>query len=89
VDLEKQTGLQDLGGLLDISISGVVSGLLFGIIGMWMIGRARKKKDFRLITISFGLMFYPYFTRGPWQDWGAGIALCGIAFYIWDGRKLF
>jgi hypothetical protein len=89
MDLENKMAMQELGGLMDISASGVISGILFGIIGMWMLGRARKKKDFRLISISFGLMFYPYFTRGPLQDWGVGAALCGLAYYLWDGRNLF
>ena len=74
----------DLAALgLDISVSGIISGLLFGIIGMWMLGRARKKSDTRLVIISFALMFYPYVTRGPFQDWGAGIALCALAYYLW------
>ena len=87
-EMNKQMAMQGL-DLLDISVSGIVSGLLFGILGMWMIGRARKKKDMRLIAISFALMFYPYATRGPLQDWGVGIALTGLAYYIWDGRNLF
>lgn len=74
----------DLNSLgLDISVSGIISGVLFGIIGMWMLPRARKKSDFRLVIISFALMLYPYVTRGPFQDWGAGIALCGLAYYLW------
>ncbi len=75
---------QDLAALdLNISASGIISGILFGCIGMWMIGRARKKSDMRLVAISFALMFYPYVTRGPFQDWGAGLALCGLAYLIW------
>jgi hypothetical protein len=75
---------QDLASLgFEISLSGIISGILFGCVGMWMIGRARKKSDNRLIAISFALMFYPYFTHGPFQDWGAGIALCALAYYLW------
>lgn len=74
----------ELAGLgFDISMSGIISGILFGCIGMWMIGRARKKSDFRLIAISIALMFYPYVTHGPTQDWGVGLGLCGLAYLFW------
>lgn len=69
--------------LLNFSMSGIISGVLFGCVGMWMLGRARKRADLRLVAISFALMFYPYFTRGPWGDWGVGVALCGLAYYLW------
>lgn len=73
----------DLSSLLNFTWSGVASGLLFGIIGMWMLGRGRKRGNFKLVAISFALMFYPYVTRGPLADWGVGFALCGLAYYVW------
>jgi hypothetical protein len=73
----------DLSGMLNFSWSGLVSGLLFGIIGMWLLGRGRKFGNFKLVAIAFALMFYPYVTRGPLADWGVGIALCGAAYYFW------
>lgn len=75
-----------VGGLsqaIPFSWSGIISGLLFGIIGMWLLGRGRKRGNFKLVAISFALMFYPYFTTGPWADWGVGVGLCGLAWYIW------
>lgn len=71
------------GGLFEFSTSGVVSGFLFGCVGMWMLGRARKRGDFRLVLISFALMFYPYVTRGPVADWGVGCGLCALAYVFW------
>lgn len=76
-----QTG--DLGGLFEFSASGLISSLIFGCVGMWMLNRARKRGDYRLVAISFALMFYPYVTRGPWADWGVGTALCALAYFLW------
>jgi hypothetical protein len=74
-DLEQQTYLTDLSSALDISVSGMISGTpVWNHLECGCSDVREKKKDFRLIAISFGLMFYPYFhSRGPWQDWGAGI----------------
>lgn len=80
--MENELATQGL-DMLDFSASGLISSLIFGCVGMWMLSRARKKSDFRLISISFGLMFYPYFTHGPWGDWGVGVALCALAYYLW------
>ncbi len=87
---EKLAGLQanggqDLGSALGFTWSGVISGILFGVIGMWLLNYARKRTNFRLVAIAFALMFYPYVTNGPLQDWGIGIGLCGLAY--WQRRS--
>jgi hypothetical protein len=69
--------------ILNITLSGVLSSLLFGCIGMWMLSQARQRADIKLVIISFALMFYPYVTRGPVGDWGVGVALCSLAYYLW------
>lgn len=83
IEMQAHQG-EGLTGMLGLTWSGVISGVLFGIIGMWMLNRARKKSNLKLVAVSFALMFYPYVTRGPVQDWGVGIALCGLAYYLWD-----
>ena len=70
-------------GLFDFSISGLVSAFIFGVIGIWMFKRGKQRLEYRIIFISIALMIYPYFTDGPWADWGVGLGLCGLAYYIW------
>ncbi len=78
MDLEQQDPMALLGSF---SMSGIISGVLFGIIGMWLFRWAKKNSDMKQFFISIALMFYPYFTRGPFLDWGVGIALCGLSYY--------
>lgn len=69
---------------IDFSVSSLIAGLIFGIVGMWMYREGKRRTDNRLIVIAIVLMVYPYFTRGPLADWGVGTALCGYAYYIWN-----
>ncbi len=70
-------------GALNFTMSGILSGLIFGCVGMWMFREGKRRTDFKIVCISVVLMFYPYFTRGPIEDWGAGFLLCGLAYYLW------
>ncbi len=70
-------------GALNFTPSGILSGLIFGIVGMWMFREGKRRQDFKIICIAVALMFYPYFTRGPLEDWGAGVLLCALAYYYW------
>lgn len=69
--------------LVDFSVSGLLAGLIFGIVGMWMFRQGKRKSSLAIVGIAVALMLYPYFTRGPIADWGVGLALCGAAYYIW------
>ena len=75
--------MEDLLQLFDISISSVLSAIIFGIIGYWLYRRGKQYSRFDILAIGVALMIYPYFTRGPWGDWGVGFALCGLAYYFW------
>jgi hypothetical protein len=70
--------------LFDFSVSGLVSALLFGVIGMYLFKYGRQRSNLKLVLIAIGLMLYPYFTHGPVGDWGVGIALCAAAYYLKD-----
>jgi hypothetical protein len=74
---------EDLVSSMNISMSGILSALIFGVIGMYVFGRGKKRSSFKLILIAIGLMVYPYFTSGPVGDWGVGFLLCGCAYYFW------
>jgi hypothetical protein len=76
--------MEDTLGLFDFSMSGLISALLFGVIGMYIFGHGKRTSNIKLILIAVALMFYPYFTKGPIADWGVGLALCGGAYWLWD-----
>ena len=69
-------------GSFDFSLSGLFSGFLFGVIGMYLFKVAKQSANFPLVGIAILLMIYPYFTSGPLLDWGVGIALCVGAYYL-------
>ncbi|MCB0371287.1 MAG: hypothetical protein KDD45_18180 [Bdellovibrionales bacterium] len=71
-------------GPLNISISGIIAGLLFGIIGLWMFREGKRRSEIPILLIGIALMVYPYFTSGPLADWGVGIILCGLAYRLWN-----
>jgi hypothetical protein len=66
----------------DISFSGLIAGFLFGVIGWWLFRDGKRRAEMRIVIIGLVLMIYPYFTSGPKADWGIGIALCGLAYYL-------
>ncbi len=65
------------------SMSGIFSGLIFGVIGFWMFREGKRNTNITIVLISIALMVYPYFTSTPLQDWGIGFALCAAAYYKW------
>ncbi len=69
-------------GLLDFSLSGLLSSFIFGVIGFYIFKYGRKHVDYRFIGLGVALMLYPYFTSGMLADWGVGAALCGLGYYF-------
>jgi hypothetical protein len=69
--------------MLDISISALFAGFVFSVIGFWLIKMAKQRSNIQLMLIGFALVLYTYFTKGPWLDWGVGIALCAYAYRVW------
>lgn len=67
---------------VNFSISSLIAGFLFGVIGYWMFKDGRKRNDYYFLGIGIVLMIYPYFTSGPKADWGIGILLCIVAYAI-------
>lgn len=48
-----------------------------------MIRMSKKRVNFYLGFIGLALIVYPFFTKGPIEDWGLGVALCLAAKYVW------
>ncbi len=73
-----------MNGLLsNFSVSGLIAGLIFSTIGLWMLREGKKRADLRIVMLGLVLMIYSYFTPNHWWDWGIGIALCLLAREIW------
>ena len=65
----------------NISVSSLIAGLIFGVIGMWLFRQGRSNSNLYFVFIGLILMVYPYFTKGPLADWGIGCILCGLAYH--------
>ena len=68
---------------MNLSISGLAAGLLFSVIGFWLLNEGKRRAKITLIIIGVVLVGYTYFTATPLTDWGIGIALCCAAYYFW------
>lgn len=70
--------------LFNFSISSLIAGLLFGIIGWWLFKEARKRTNNYNVVIGVVLMIYPYFVTQAFLVWATGALLCWAAYYFWD-----
>ena len=68
---------------MNISISSVLSSLIFSTIGLIYFQTGRKRPDLKLLVIGLVMMAYSYFTATPIADWGLGIALSATGYYYW------
>ncbi len=75
-------------GAKTMSFSGLFAGFIFGVIGLFCFRTGKKELNYSLIFTGIGLMGYTYFTSSMLQDWGGGIALCGLAYYLHNNHNL-
>ena len=61
------------------SAANLIAGILFGLVGLYVLRIA--KKDANLIGISLGLalMIYPYFVTSAWANFAIGLVLSVLA----------
>ena len=59
-----ETGLPvdatQISSLLNFTASGIISGLLFGIIGMYVFRQGKKRLNFKVTFLGVAMMVYPY-----------------------------
>ena len=67
---------------MDFSFSSLLAGLLFGVVGVWMIKRGKADANVSVALIGLTLIVYPYFTSTPWVTWSIGLGLCGAAWKL-------
>lgn len=68
---------------MNITLSGILSGIIFGTIGIWLFRQSKRRSNDTLKLIGVALIVYPYLVSGIWLEWGLGIALCFWARYEW------
>lgn len=66
---------------MDFSFSSLLASFTFGVIGIAVFREGKKRAEFDLIFIGIAMMVYPYFTNGPWMDWGIGLLLGALAYF--------
>ncbi len=67
---------------MGFSVSTILAGFLFGVIGIWLIKEGRREGNLRWAAIGLILLIYPYFSPSPWVDWGFGLFLCAVAYRL-------
>ncbi len=73
--------------MMDFTLSNILSGLIFGGVGLWLFREAKRFSNLYLMVIALALMIYPYFSNSVWMDWGGGLALCWLAFEIKKSQR--
>lgn len=64
----------------NFSISTLIAGFIFGVIGMYMIKRAKSEAHVPYFIIGLVLLIYPYFIENVFLVWGLGAGLVFLAF---------
>ncbi len=65
---------------MNFSVSGLLAGLLFGVLGVYFfrVGRRDVKTD--LLAYGLILMIYPFFVTNDWLIWGIGAGVTALCF---------
>lgn len=87
MDEQALDGLGDL--TFGFSVSALIAGFVFGVIGLWLFRRARKEANNRLVVMALALMIYPIFVSNGVLSWAMGIILCGWSWWIHDQGRFF
>jgi hypothetical protein len=74
--------------LSHFSMSTIIVSFVFGVIGLFVFRHAKKNLNYPLLFTSIAMMIYPMFTAGWILDWGVGIFLCALAYYLNENHNL-
>ena len=67
---------------MNLSASNIIAGLIFSLIGLWLVRVGKREAHFTKMLIGVALMAYSYFTQTALQSWGIGAALCAAAYFL-------
>jgi LytS/YehU family sensor histidine kinase len=73
--------LESLG--LSFSLSSIIAGLLFGVIGLYAFRWGRKRNNNKVYMTGMVMMVYPMFVHGDKLTWSIGLALSGVLYHYW------
>lgn len=62
------------------SFGNLFAGFAFGVFGMFIFARGRKKSDGVLIALGLALCIYPYFIYNSYLLWGIGFVLLYLSY---------
>lgn len=65
---------------MDLSVSSLIAGLVFGVFGFYFIKQGKQEANFRRLFFGIGLLSYSYFVPNPWLNWALGVALLVFAY---------
>jgi multisubunit Na+/H+ antiporter MnhE subunit len=60
---------------LNFSAATLIPGFIFGVIGMFMMKKAKSQANVPWFVIGIVLMVYPYFIQNLYLLWGIGLLL--------------
>jgi hypothetical protein len=66
---------------MNFSTGSIISQLIFGIIGMWLVREGRRSVNFATLFIGLTLCVYGWFIESTGAQLFVGIGLC-IAAYL-------
>lgn len=62
------------------SVANIIPGILFGLLGFFILRHAKQNSNLKLAVIGALLMIYPYFVAEPWVNWAIGVGLSVLAY---------
>jgi hypothetical protein len=67
-------------------MSGLLSGFVFGTLGIYVFKQAKANGQFIRLFIAIAMMVYPYFVQNDWLVWVIGGGLFWLSFQAqnWD-----
>jgi hypothetical protein len=60
---------------MNFSVSSIAAGFIFGVIGLYLVRRAKREANIASLLIGVAMMIYPYFIENDYLIWGIGVAL--------------
>lgn len=61
------------------SVGSLFAGLVFGVLGMWLIKRGKSEAHIPFVVIGLVLIVYPYFITNVYLVWAIGVGLLFVA----------
>jgi hypothetical protein len=65
---------------MEFSVSNLAAGFIYGVMGAYLIKRAKREVHFPRLFIGMFLIAYPYFIENAILVWGLGAAALFVAF---------